>query len=203
MKRSIEEHAHRFDAKASEYDEDRPRHYLACRDRVIDAATPRPSDTVLDLGTGTGAIALALAPNAREVIGRDISSEMLAIAAEKIREAGYGNVRVDEGRFRQPNVTDDVDIITSNFAMHHLNDEAKQEAITTLYDQFEPRQFVLGDLMFFGQPNPDEPVYDPNVDDPATAGRLADYLTTGPYALTAVHAVTDQVGVLVAERVGE
>lgn len=203
MKRSIEEHANRFDAKASEYEDDRPPHYLACRDHVIDAATPKASDTVLDLGTGTGAIALALASDARAVIGRDISTEMLAIATEKIQEEGYENVRVGEGRFRQPNVTVDVDILTSNFAMHHLNDEAKQDAITTLYDQFEPRQFVLGDLMFFGQPDPNEPVYDPSVDDPATVGRLADYLTTGPYALTAVHAVTDQVGVLVAERLSE
>jgi hypothetical protein len=53
--------------------------------------------------------------------------------------------------------------------------------------------------MFFGSPDPDEPFYSPEVDDPATVGVLADAFTDDGYALTAVEMVAEQVGVLVAE----
>jgi hypothetical protein len=54
--------------------------------------------------------------------------------------------------------------------------------------------------MFFDQPDPSEPFFDPEVDDPATVGHLADVITDH-WALTRVERVHDQVGVLVAERV--
>jgi hypothetical protein len=54
--------------------------------------------------------------------------------------------------------------------------------------------------MFFGEPDPDEPFYSPEVDDPATVRTLADALTDAGFALTAVEPVHEQVGVLVAER---
>ena len=64
-------------------------------------------------------------------------------------------------------------------------------------------QNLLGDVMFFGTPNPEEPFYSPEVDDPATVGTLADALTDEGFVLTAVERVHDQVGVLVAERFGD
>jgi hypothetical protein len=56
--------------------------------------------------------------------------------------------------------------------------------------------------MFFGEPDPEEPFYSPDVDDPATVGLLADAFTDAGFALTAVEMVHDQVGVLVADEVG-
>jgi len=155
---------------------------------------------VLDLGTGTGAIALALADEAGRVVGRDISGGMLERAREKAAERGVANVEFGEGRFRDPDVGDlDVDVVTSNFAMHHLADDEKREAIEVVAG-LEPRRIVLGDVMFFGEPNPDDPFYSPEVDDPATVGVLADAFTDAGYALTEVEMVHDQVGVLVADR---
>jgi len=199
MKRSIEDHAARFDEKAAEYDEDGSEEYRASVSLVVEGADPGPDEVVLDVGTGTGAVALALAPDAGRVIGRDISEGMLDRAREKADERGLGNVSFGEGRFRKPNVTVDVDVVTSNFAMHHLGDAEKREAIATLAG-LSPRRIVLGDVMFFGQPDPDEPFYSPEVDDPATVGVLADAFTDAGYALAAVEPVHDQVGVLVADR---
>jgi len=200
MKQSIDEHAARFDEKAADYDDDATPEYRACADLVVQHAAPGPTDTVLDLGTGTGAIALALAPDAGRVVGRDISEGMLQQAREKAADAGLGNVEFGEGRFRAPNVDGSgVDIVTSNFAMHHLSDDEKREAIDTIA-ALEPRRFVLGDVLFFGEPDPDEPFYTPEVDDPATVGVLADALTDAGFALAAVELVHEQVGVLVAER---
>jgi len=201
MKRSIADHAARFDEKATEYDEEQSEEYRAAVSLVVEHADPGSGETVLDLGTGTGAIALALAADAGRVIGRDISDGMLARAREKATERGFANVSFGEGRFREPNVPEDasVDVVTSNFAMHHLDDGGKRAAIGTLAD-LAPRRIVLGDVMFFGHPDPAEPFYSPEVDDPATVGVLADAFTDAGYALTAVEMVQEQVGVLVADR---
>ncbi|QIB73582.1 class I SAM-dependent methyltransferase [Halogeometricum borinquense] len=203
MKKTIEEHAERFSAAAAEYDDEQDSdEYLACANLVVEHADPADEDVVLDLGTGTGAIALALAPHAKRVVGRDISEGMLEQAREKAQDAGIDNIEFGEGRFRDPNYEDEVDIVTSNFAMHHLSDEEKREAIAVIAD-LNPDKFVLGDVMFFGTPDPEEPFYSPEVDDPATVGTLADALTDEGFVLTAVERVHEQVGVLVAERFGD
>jgi SAM-dependent methyltransferase len=200
MKRPIEDHAARFDEKAQEYDDEQSAEYRAAVSLVVEGADPGGDDTVVDLGTGTGAVALALADEAGRVVGRDISEEMLEQAREKAADRGLGNISFGHGRFREPNVSDvDVDIVISNFAMHHLSDEEKREAIETVAG-LEPRRIVLGDVMFFGEPDPEEPFYSPVVDDPATVGVLADAFTDAGYALSAVEMVHEQVGVLVAEK---
>ena len=219
MKKTIEEHAARFTELAPDYDESQNREeYRACVSLVVHYADPSPDDVVLDLGTGTGAIALALAPDAKRVLGRDISEGMLEQARAKAAEIGLENVEFGVGEFRDPNVDGEdvdagssetpqadardarVDIVVSNFAMHHLSDDEKREAIRVIA-ALEPERFVLGDVMFFGDPDPDHPFYTPEVDDPATVGMLADALTDAGFVLTAVESVHEQVGVLVAERV--
>ena len=203
MKKSIEAHAERFSDAAGSYDDDQDSpEYLACADLVVEHAAPDADDIVLDLGTGTGAIALALAPSAGRAVGRDISAGMLAEARSKAAEAGLDNVAFGEGRFRDPDHDGRVDVVTSNFAMHHLSDDEKRDAIGVIAG-LNPERFVLGDVMFFGDPDPTEPFYDPAVDDPATVGTLVDALTDEGFVLVAVERVHDQVGVLVAERFGD
>jgi SAM-dependent methyltransferase len=199
MKKTLEEHAARFDDVAPEYDDDKTEEYRACVSLVVEYADPTAEDTVLDLGCGTGAIGLALAEDAGRVLGRDISEGMMTEAREKAESRGLDNVSIEAGTFREPNVEESVDIVVSNFAMHHLSDEEKRAAIEVIAD-LGPRRFVLGDVMFFGEPDPAEPFYSPEVDDPATVGVLADALTESGFSLTAVEMVHEQVGVLVAER---
>ncbi|WP_255195718.1 class I SAM-dependent methyltransferase [Halorarius litoreus] len=204
MKKSVDEHADRFDEFAGEYDETQDSdEYRACASLVVDHARDglTGEDTVLDLGCGTGAIGLALADLAGHVVGRDISEGMMAQAREKAADAGLDNVEFGYGEFRDPDYEGAVDVVVSNFAMHHLSDAEKREAIQVIAD-LKPRKFVLGDVMFFGEPDPSEPFYDPEVDDPSTVGLLADALTDNGFVLTAVEMVHEQVGVLVAERAG-
>jgi cyclopropane fatty-acyl-phospholipid synthase-like methyltransferase len=199
MKKTLEEHAERFSELAEEYDDDQSPAYRACADLVIAYADPGPEDVVLDLGTGTGAIALALAGDAKRVVGRDISEGMLDQARRKAEERGLTNVEFGEGRFRDPNYDGPVDVVVSNFALHHLSDEEKREAIEAIA-ALEPQRFVLGDVMFFEDPDPEGDIYDPEVDDPAQAGVLADALTDAGFVLAAVDRVSPAVGVIAAER---
>jgi len=199
MKKTLDEHAARFDEVAAEYDDEMSPEYNECVALVLDHAAASSEDTVLDLGCGTGAIALGLADDAGRVVGRDISEGMLEEARQKADERGLENVEFGEGRFRDPNYEGAVDVVTSNFAMHHLSDDEKRDAIAVI-GALEPARVVLGDVMFFGEPDPDEPFYSPEVDDPATVGVLADAFTDEGYALTDVEMVHGQVGVIVAER---
>lgn len=198
MKRSIDEHAARFDELASEYDDNNTPEYKETVQTIVKYANPAPDETVLDLGCGTGAIALAVADTAEKVIGRDISHGMLEEAKKRAESMGYSNVSFGEGRFRSPEYDGPVDLVVSNFAMHHLADTEKAEAISVIAE-YTPRRFVLGDLMFFGEPDPDAPFYDPEVDDPATVGMLVDELTSAGFIITDVEQIHPQVGVLVAD----
>ncbi|ERG96513.1 class I SAM-dependent methyltransferase [Haloquadratum walsbyi] len=202
MKKTIDEHAERFSEAASTYDDEQDSEaYHACARHVVDHAAPTARETVLDLGTGTGAIAFELTSTADCVIGRDISTGMLDEARMKASAENIENIKFAEGRFREPNLDSDtdVDIVTSNFAMHHLSDDEKREAITVI-SALEPDRFVLGDVMFFGSPDPEEPFYSPSVDDPATVGILTDALTDVGMAVTEVEFIHEQVGVIVAEQ---
>jgi len=59
----------------------------------------RPEHVVLDIGCGTGSLALILADHAREMHGLDFSSEMIRIAKDKAAEQGVGNVCFHQGSF--------------------------------------------------------------------------------------------------------
>jgi ubiquinone/menaquinone biosynthesis C-methylase UbiE len=54
--------------------------------RIVELARPQPDWTVVDIATGTGHTALAVAPYVVSVIGFDLTPEMLA-EADKLRAA--------------------------------------------------------------------------------------------------------------------
>lgn len=58
-----------------------------------------PRDVVLDVGCGTGSLALRLAPSAAHVHGLDLSGEMIRIANDKARAQQVENVTFHVGPF--------------------------------------------------------------------------------------------------------
>ena len=66
---------------------------------------PRKADwQVLDLGTGCGAIAIAIAAERLmcDVTATDISTDALAIAKQNVRQVSFGNVTCIEGNWTEP-----------------------------------------------------------------------------------------------------
>src|SRR5687767_14708067 len=57
----------------------------AIRRRLVELAAPAPGEKVLDVGCGTGSVAIAIRPlvGAGEVHGIDASAEMIQVAREK------------------------------------------------------------------------------------------------------------------------
>ncbi len=97
--------------------------------RVVEMARPMPADHVLDVATGTGHTAFALAPHVADVIATDITAQMLA-EGEKLRaQRDMENVR-----FRLADAQDlpfadgEFDIVTCRRAAHHFADIHKAMA---------------------------------------------------------------------------
>ncbi len=90
---------------------------------VIDLAQPKPGDLVLDVATGTGNTAFALAPHVRRVIGLDLTRAMLDEARRIAAERNIVNtdwVIGDAARLPFPDKT--FDLYTVRAAPHHFPD---------------------------------------------------------------------------------
>lgn len=75
--------------------------FAAVVEQVIARAHLEQGQTVLDLGTGTGAVALragSLVGSSGHVIGVDISPDMLALAQRRVEESAVTNISFREGR---------------------------------------------------------------------------------------------------------
>ena len=107
---------------------------LGARDahwRLVAQAGIEPGATVLEIGTGTGAL-LLLAKRAvpdATVIGLDPDPRVLAIAARKARRAGV-TLRLDRGYAdRLPYPDGSVDRVLSAFMLHHLPVTQQHDAL--------------------------------------------------------------------------
>lgn len=98
---------------------------------VVALSQPRAGDLVLDVATGTGHTALALAPHVGWVVGVDLTPEMLAHAVRLAAERGLANVAwVRADAHRLPFVASSFDLYTARAAPHHFQDlrQALREA---------------------------------------------------------------------------
>lgn len=90
---------------------------------LLALAAPQPTDEALDVATGTGHTALALAPHVARVVGLDLSPRMLAQARRLAGEQGAQNATFLEGSAEQLPFPDGrFSLVTSRHAPHHFHD---------------------------------------------------------------------------------
>jgi ubiquinone/menaquinone biosynthesis C-methylase UbiE len=102
---------------------------------VVELVQPRPEDEVLDVATGTGHAALALAPHVASVVGLDLTPAMLERAAAAAEAAGAKNVTWVQGDAQQLPFGDaSFDVYVARAAPHHFPDleRALSEAFRVL-----------------------------------------------------------------------
>lgn len=80
-----------FDTVAPGYDDAVLRFFPFCADHVVKLLNLRPGQKVLDMATGTGAVAQSVRPGGR-VIGIDLSEGLLARAEQNTKKMALDNV---------------------------------------------------------------------------------------------------------------
>lgn len=117
---------------------------------LLDAARPWPSDVCVDLGAGTGFVALALAPQVTSVLAVDIAPAMAEDLSQRAREAGLRNLSTevcDLNDLWLPEAS--ADLIVSSYALHHLLNPDKRALVARTARWLRPGgRLVIADMMF-------------------------------------------------------
>ena len=89
---------------------------------LLDLAAPSLEDYALDVATGTGHTALAVARCVKRVVGLDIASRMLEQARRLATEQGISNCEFLEGSAEAlPFASEQFSLVTSRLAPHHFH----------------------------------------------------------------------------------
>jgi SAM-dependent methyltransferase len=138
-----------WDAKADGWEDHLPQTELFAEllDAVMYAAAPTPRDVAIDLGAGSGFLTVPLVERASRVYAVDNSSAMLERLRGVMDERGLQvyAVNADLRRFAPP---EPVDVVVSNYALHHLRRGAKKRLVVSCYDWLRPGgRIAVADIM--------------------------------------------------------
>ena len=108
------------------------------------------ASTLVDLGTGTGGLALAAAGSFRRVVAVDVSPAMLAVVRSRAAERGLANVEcVRAGFLTYAHEGAPADVVYSRNALHHLPDFWKAIALRRVAAMLRPGGVLrLHDLVY-------------------------------------------------------
>jgi SAM-dependent methyltransferase len=104
---------------------------------------------VVELGVGTGRVAIPTAMAGVDVIGVDSSAGMLAVCRQRADEAGVGGrLDVRHGDLRKPPVDERVPLVTCPFRAYlHLRDDAERlEALMAAHAVLQPGGRLVFDV---------------------------------------------------------
>ncbi len=119
-------------------------------DQVISEAAPGVEHLAIDLGCGSGQLTLKLAPHVAEVLAVDVSKAMIDLLEANAQRAGVHNVVGRAAAVEQLEIAEgSVDLVVSNYVLHHLRDEDKARLVQKAATWLRPGgRLVVGDMMF-------------------------------------------------------
>jgi len=118
---------------------------------VAQKALAKEGDFVLDIGTGTGNLAIEFLKRGCQVVGLDPSGKMLEIAERKAIEwEGRFQIQLCENPLLEIPFPDQTfDIVASTYTIHHITDDAKRLSIKEMKRVLKPNgRIIIGDVMF-------------------------------------------------------
>ena len=147
--------------RVREYDERMAamRDVAAESERILNQIGISAGDDLLEIGTGTGALARAAARRCRRVVALDVSPIMLEYAAQRAREEGITTIEFCEAGFlTYEHDGEPFAAVVSQLALHHLPDAWKLIALGRLAGFLRPGgRFYLTDVVFFDEAQSDWP----------------------------------------------
>jgi ubiquinone/menaquinone biosynthesis C-methylase UbiE len=105
---------------------------------------------VVELGVGTGRVAIPTARASVRVIGIDASEEMLEICRRRAEEAGVAHlVELRQGDFRSPPVSETVPLVTCPFRslLHLETDDDRRTALAAIRRMLQPKGRFVFDVV--------------------------------------------------------
>jgi ubiquinone/menaquinone biosynthesis C-methylase UbiE len=97
--------------------------FTSVLDWLVESFAPEPDQLVLDVAAGTGHVARALAPLARQVVAVDITRAMLEEGRTQAERAGLDNILFQEGDASAlPYLAESFDLVVTRFSLHHFQD---------------------------------------------------------------------------------
>jgi arsenite methyltransferase len=113
----------------------------------------RPDHVVLDVGCGTGSLALRFAPHAAVVHGLDLSPAMVAIARRKASDQGVTNVMFHEGTLEGFGAVgpESVDLVYAGALLHLVGDLAG--TLARIYGLLKPGGLFVSSTPCLGESN--------------------------------------------------
>jgi len=110
-----------------------------------------PDSRILELGCGTGSLALAMAPFAGHLHAMDCSAEMIRIANGKKEAKGVTNVTFQQGTLddRLPFEAGELDGVWAYSFLHFLDDRPR--ALRTIFDLLKPGGSFISSNVCLGE----------------------------------------------------
>lgn len=113
----------RFGAFAATYATSRSHAKGGSLPRLVELVAPQPAWTALDIATGAGHVALALAPHLAHVVASDLTPQMLGVARGLAASRGIANISFADVRAEAlPFADATFDLVTCRIAPHHFDD---------------------------------------------------------------------------------
>ena len=105
---------------------------------------------ILEIGTGTGELAVEVSKYCKELIALDVSSTMLEFARQKAKSRKRNNITFVHGGFlTYEHQKEPLDAVISQLALHHLPDFWKMIALRRVYKMLKDGgKFFLRDVVF-------------------------------------------------------
>ncbi|MBI4311482.1 MAG: methyltransferase domain-containing protein [Chloroflexi bacterium] len=110
------------------------------REKLIELAAPAPGEKVLDVGCGTGTLAIAIKPRvgAGEVHGIDASPEMIEVAKKKSAK-DRSDIDFQVSLIEALPFSDaSFDLVTSSLMLHHLPDGLQAKGLVEIRRVLKP-----------------------------------------------------------------
>jgi ubiquinone/menaquinone biosynthesis C-methylase UbiE len=160
---------------------------------LTSAITFAGTERVLDVATGGGHTAFALAPHVAEVVALDLTSAMLAVAQQEATARNIHNISFLQGDVQAiPLADQSFDIVACRLAAHHFPNI--QQAIAECARVLKPG----GTLLVIDSTSPEEPAIDlflntiETLRDPSHvrnygSSEWKDYLNTAGFTINSIH----------------
>lgn len=128
---------------------------------IIRALGLNEGSVVLEIGTGTGELAVRLAKYCKKVFACDVSSAMLEYALGKASDSGLDNIEFIHCGFLNYEIRQGFfDAVITQLALHHLPDFWKSVALLRIRDSLKTggKLFLLDSILSFDVPKYEESI---------------------------------------------